>query len=106
MLSGCQNRRKPRSVGGLQAVPLYHRWRRGCPGPADRREYRKLPLIGRRSDLRHRWRRPTRRVAAERQSREHGSRIATEQEPERSEEHKSELQSLMRITYAAFCLKK
>src|SRR3546814_10820838 len=26
--------------------------------------------------------------------------------PERSEEHKSELQSLMRISYAGFCLKK
>src|SRR3546814_5859244 len=26
--------------------------------------------------------------------------------PERSEEHKSELQSLMRISYAVFCLKK
>src|SRR3546814_1341919 len=26
--------------------------------------------------------------------------------PERSEEHKSELQSLMRISYAIFCLKK
>src|SRR3546814_10330683 len=27
-------------------------------------------------------------------------------EPQRSEEHKSELQSLMRISYAVFCLKK
>src|SRR3546814_4417865 len=27
-------------------------------------------------------------------------------EPERSEEHTSELQSLMRISYAVFCLKK
>src|SRR3546814_7418766 len=30
----------------------------------------------------------------------------TEAEPERSEEHTSELQSLMRISYAVFCLKK
>src|SRR3546814_10723986 len=30
----------------------------------------------------------------------------TEAEPNRSEEHTSELQSLMRISYAVFCLKK
>src|SRR3546814_9745205 len=30
----------------------------------------------------------------------------TEDGPERSEEHTSELQSLMRISYAVFCLKK
>src|SRR3546814_1183107 len=29
-----------------------------------------------------------------------------EQRPRRSEEHKSELQSIMRISYAVFCLKK
>src|SRR3546814_7872270 len=29
-----------------------------------------------------------------------------EQSPDRSEEHTSELQSLMRISYAVFCLKK
>src|SRR3546814_4792379 len=37
-------------------------------------------------------------------------RVGTENEPEdavtRSEEHTSELQSLMRISYAVFCLKK
>src|SRR3546814_2525285 len=31
---------------------------------------------------------------------------APNQAPERSEEHTSELQSLMRISYAVFCLKK
>src|SRR3546814_10037239 len=31
---------------------------------------------------------------------------AQDDEPERSEEHTSELQSLMRISYAVFCLKK
>src|SRR3546814_1254314 len=31
---------------------------------------------------------------------------AAEEEAERSEEHTSELQSLMRISYAVFCLKK
>src|SRR3546814_4694319 len=30
----------------------------------------------------------------------------TEEQPDRSEEHTSELQSLMRISYAVFCLKK
>src|SRR3546814_7378630 len=33
-----------------------------------------------------------------------GNGVASE--PERSEEHTSELQSLMRISYAVFCLKK
>src|SRR3546814_2079744 len=34
------------------------------------------------------------------------SDIELEEEAERSEEHTSELQSLMRISYAVFCLKK
>src|SRR3546814_2398097 len=34
------------------------------------------------------------------------SRLAAEQGITRSEEHTSELQSLMRISYAVFCLKK
>src|SRR3546814_1152010 len=33
-----------------------------------------------------------------------GGRVARLQPPHRSEEHTSELQSLMRISYAAFCL--
>src|SRR3546814_8804006 len=33
-------------------------------------------------------------------------RVTTDQVIERSEEHTSELQSLMRISYAVFCLKK
>src|SRR3546814_7032516 len=37
--------------------------------------------------------------------RNHNQRLAQMQE-ERSEEHTSELQSLMRISYAVFCLKK
>src|SRR3546814_4341615 len=32
--------------------------------------------------------------------------LAKQQPPHRSEEHTSELQSLMRISYAVFCLKK
>src|SRR3546814_6011289 len=34
------------------------------------------------------------------------SRVGGEPRPYRSEEHTSELQSLMRISYAVFCLKK
>src|SRR3546814_4477445 len=37
---------------------------------------------------------------------EFGSRLWRDGVPERSEEHTSELQSLMRISYAVFCLKK
>src|SRR3546814_10318290 len=51
------------------------------------------------------WRQPPGAVAeaVEPQRRgEHGA----EREGERSEEHTSELQSLMRISYAVFCLKK
>src|SRR3546814_5198584 len=36
----------------------------------------------------------------------HRQRHRMETDPERSEEHTSELQSLMRISYAVFCLKK
>src|SRR3546814_8630185 len=35
-----------------------------------------------------------------------GARAAAAHRPARSEEHTSELQSLMRISYAVFCLKK
>src|SRR3546814_8321359 len=35
-----------------------------------------------------------------------GNRRARRQQRQRSEEHTSELQSLMRISYAVFCLKK
>src|SRR3546814_1026301 len=35
-----------------------------------------------------------------------GKRVYTDRGMERSEEHTSELQSLMRISYAVFCLKK
>src|SRR3546814_10369416 len=34
------------------------------------------------------------------------ARRRADREPDRSEEHTSELQSLMRISYAVFCLKK
>src|SRR3546814_10277625 len=37
---------------------------------------------------------------------DHDVDLGMPEEPERSEEHTSELQSLMRISYAVFCLKK
>src|SRR3546814_7581058 len=39
-------------------------------------------------------------------SRRMSGRLSTTSQPRRSEEHTSELQSLMRISYAVFCLKK
>src|SRR3546814_2181837 len=53
--------------------------------------------------LRHAGRRPAGRAAERRKQdrTEHADRG-----PRRSEEHTSELQSLMRISYAVFCLKK
>src|SRR3546814_9361420 len=58
--------------------------------------------------------RPTRRRTVQDACREQGSRRrrphdpvdGARQEPDRSEEHTSELQSLMRISSAVFCLKK
>src|SRR3546814_4668323 len=41
-----------------------------------------------------------------RQQKEKDEKLEREREQERSEEHTSELQSLMRISYAVFCLKK
>src|SRR3546814_6442319 len=35
-----------------------------------------------------------------------GGKLSSSDAPQRSEEHTSELQSLMRISYAVFCLKK
>src|SRR3546814_4644235 len=39
-------------------------------------------------------------------TRQYGGRGSAAHHPARSEEHTSELQSLMRISYAVFCLKK
>src|SRR3546814_3439151 len=47
---------------------------------------------------------PDRQIAERVESR--ASPLLPQQEEERSEEHTSELQSLMRISYAVFCLKK
>src|SRR3546814_5162977 len=58
-----------------------------------------------RSDPRRRLHPPHRRIGARRR-RHHDARPLAEPQPQRSEEHTSELQSLMRISYAVFCLKK
>src|SRR3546814_19920072 len=60
------------------------------------------------SDLRHGGRpAPSRRRCGRRADPASVPRCsAAQRPPERSEEHTSELQSLMRISYAVFCLKK
>src|SRR3546814_7135543 len=59
-------------------------------------------MLGRRSHLLLAWFRPS-RVPSPNHS---GPAISTPRFQARSEEHTSELQSLMRISYAVFCLKK
>src|SRR3546814_12173791 len=76
-------------------------------------------LASRRREGRRRDRFPRRRLAAARASPRHSSACSRRASwlhvrgippaagtPARSEEHTSELQSLMRISYAVFCLKK
>src|SRR3546814_7382545 len=56
-------------------------------------------------DRRRRSGRPRLRRHSRAQRRQ-GGRVRSQQRNRRSEEHTSELQSLMRISYAVFCLKK
>src|SRR3546814_4555775 len=77
-----------------QFVAAHARRRRG--GAQSRRRHRRD-----REGLRHGRRRPGGRSRCPASRR--GS--AWRPDPERSEEHTSELQSLMRISYAVFCLK-
>src|SRR3546814_892574 len=84
---------------------------RSCPSSEE--EGRPMPAHHPKADLRHTdtppspesardsRRRPARRSAGGRRS-----EIAAARRVRRSEEHTSELQSLMRISYAVFCLKK
>src|SRR3546814_9801183 len=51
------------------------------------------------------WRPPEQAARTHSANAAHGPH-ATSEPPRRSEEHTSELQSLMRISYAVFCLKK
>src|SRR3546814_1124105 len=66
-----------------------------------------LRLFGCRGDARQRFRAARRRLPLHRPFRRRPPRgAAADAGPLRSEEHTSELQSLMRISYAVFCLKK
>src|SRR3546814_2880900 len=90
-------RRPPRSTRTDTLFPYTTLFR--SDGPADRGCRRLQQRVDRRrlhQLLRGRSRQPS-PAATVRRSRPHG---------ERSEEHTSELQSLMRISYAVFCLKK
>src|SRR3546814_5474910 len=75
------------------------------PRPRDRRSARQ-----RRDAAGRKPRRPILRRCAEGRWRAKGHQLARDEAAEmsafRSEEHTSELQSLMRISYAVFCLKK
>src|SRR3546814_5188921 len=97
---------EPGEVGGEEAEVGQVWPRHACEG-----ELRGLPL----ADVQHPVRR---RAVAVRAARHHADPLwlRARQQPEiaatavgaleRSEEHTSELQSLMRISYAVFCLKK
>src|SRR3546814_5332983 len=92
-------RRPPRSTRTDTLFPyttLFRSFRAG-----DRRAVGFAHAVGpcsRTGQGRRRCRRPRRRRALE--------RLSDRVEADRSEEHTSELQSLMRISYAVFCLKK
>src|SRR3546814_2140870 len=77
--------------------------------PAHRHAARELIGLARRlvQRLRQPPREPPRDLAQFQEGpRRHQPRQIGRQPPDRSEEHSSELQSLMRISYAVFCLKK
>src|SRR3546814_10232969 len=80
-------RRPPRSTRTDTLFPYTTLFRSRAGDRSDRHGRRVLPELLRRRGLDHRLHRP---------AAGHG----------RSEEHTSELQSLMRISYAVFCLKK
>src|SRR3546814_5597795 len=79
-------------------LPLTHRARPAVAADQARQQPRWPHRDGqRRFEMDHRRGRARRRHALAR---------AQRRDPDRSEEHTSELQSLMRISYAVFCLKK
>src|SRR3546814_2964738 len=86
------------SPGPLRAVPL-------GGGPASI-----AALLPEQPDYQTCWRRPTSRIPLSTTRREAPASAAiapqSDAMPNRSEEHTSELQSLMRISYAVFCLKQ
>src|SRR3546814_3475854 len=91
-------RRPPRSTRTDTLLPYTTLFRSGAP--ALRRVQGRHPLDGHAPDRGARLTR-CRATGGDTPRRAHGRH-----RPARSEEHTSELQSLMRISYAVFCLKK
>src|SRR3546814_7060229 len=86
-------------------------WAKSSPAPAVRHDPPALPLLRRhrlerRGDPRRRGRLPRRRVRVVRGHGRGDAQREHEHRSTRSEEHTSELQSLMRTSYAVFCLQK
>src|SRR3546814_3130976 len=90
-------RRPPRSTRTATLFPYTTRFRSRGAG-------RRLPPPPG-PDARQSWANPG-HVRAARSSATAAKKPPTDSATERSEEHTSELQSLMRISYAVFCLKK
>src|SRR3546814_8485356 len=94
--------------GRARAAPARTRWRTGKQGIPNYSVWRGFPAAGRTLNAR-RPKTPREDTIQPAPAmitlRKHTRRIAM-QAPLRSEEHTSELQSLMRISYAVFCLKK
>src|SRR3546814_2123825 len=96
-----QGARAPPSGDQRRANALRRRARRLPAAPAGRR-WSNLSALSARWAGSEQHRRRAGRKDRERRN----EKIADDREPQRSEEHTSELQSLMRISYAVFCLKK
>src|SRR3546814_9819454 len=90
--------------GGLPRPTVRNARRRGHDPRASGRCARRNGLLEQLSQRRRRQQR--RRPAPPRDARARLAYHAAGRRDERSEEHTSELQSLMRISYAVFCLKK
>src|SRR3546814_3793241 len=78
---------------------------RGCVGEAEQRQQQRVLARHRQGvghEPAHRGQLQSRGAAGE----DHGAVAKAPDQHHRSEEHTSELQSLMRISYAVFCLKK
>src|SRR3546814_5646329 len=85
------------------ALPIY-RWRQS--DPADPRDRRRRRDRGLEQGGRHRLQAHRRYHTRGRRARGPSWPVGLAARNPRSEEHTSELQSLMRISYAVFCLKK
>src|SRR3546814_7869530 len=67
---------------------------------------RATPVVRRMPAVRRQWGNEGVGIRGCREVRHRRSASSSARSPDRSEEHTSELQSLMRISYAVFCLKK